>query len=657
MISKLIRKTTTFVVSAAMVFSTITFAMPEKTVKASPTTGSTLVWSDEFNGNSIDTSKWGFEIGTGSNGWGNNEQQYYTNRSDNAYVADGALHIRAKKESYGGKNYTSARLNTNGKFTFKYGYVEARLALPSNQGIWPAFWMLGANIGSVGWPSCGEIDIMEAINAENKTYGTCHWNANGHAEYGKPTGNFDITQYHTYGLQWDNECIRFFVDGNKFYEMSIANNVGDTEEFHRPFYLLLNVAVGGNWPGFSINDSAFPQEMKVDYVRVYQDNPSYNSSSSNNVDKSNGSSAGSSGNTGNTGNTGNSGNNGSSSNTPASGMGMNYAGDSSATAYVNDSKWTDIHYSVNGGGQQNVRMTQSGNKATYTVNGLKSGDTVKYWFTYCNTSGYVKDTASYSYTHKGNSSSGGSSSGSSSSGSTSGSTSGTVNTASGDVTIYQDANYGGRSTSLGVGSYNLASLIAKGFKNDDMSSLKVPFGYKVTIYQDDNFSGKSKVITSDASYIGNDWNDQLSSVKVEKARYKIINRHSGLCLDVAGANKASGTNVQQCQANGNVAQEWEVDFNSDDSTYILKSALTGKALDMGGWSKDNGGNAIIWDNNKTNNQRWYITMVDGEYSFLINKHSNKSLEVAGWSTSNGGNVQQWDYFAQANQQWKFVLAN
>ena len=150
MISKLIKKTTTFVVSAAMVFSTITFTMPEKTVSASPTTGSKLVWSDEFNGNSIDTSKWGFEIGTGSNGWGNNEQQYYTNRSDNAYVADGALHIRAKKESYGGRNYTSARLNTNGKFTFTYGYVEARLALPSNQGIWPAFWMLGANIGSGG---------------------------------------------------------------------------------------------------------------------------------------------------------------------------------------------------------------------------------------------------------------------------------------------------------------------------------------------------------------------------------------------------------------------------------------------------------------------------------------------------------------------------
>lgn len=526
----LFKKVSGIVLSAAMVISTMgitTYSM-NKVVNAAPTTSSTLVWSDEFNGNSIDTSKWGYEIGTGSNGWGNNEQQYYTNRTDNAYVSGGALHIRAKRESYGGRNYTSARLNTNGKFTFTYGYVEARLALPSNQGIWPAFWMLGANIGSVGWPSCGEIDIMEAINAENKTYGTCHWNANGHAEYGKPTSNFDITQYHTYGLQWDNQYIRFFVDGNKFYEMYIANNTGDTDEFHRPFYLLLNVAVGGNWPGFSINDSAFPQEMKVDYVRVYQENPSYTSSSSSNVDR----------------NTGSSGNN-----------------------------------------------------------------------------------------------------------------NGNVNTASGDVSIYQDINYGGRQASLGVGSYNLASLQAKGFKNDDMTSLKVPFGYKVTIYWDDNFRGKTKVITSDTSYIGNEWNDQMSSIKVEKARYRVVNKHSGLCLDVAGANKSNGTNVQQCQANGNLAQAWEVDFNKDDSTYVLKSALTGKALDMGDWSRDNGGNAIVWDNNNTNNQRWYITEVGGGYSFLINKHSNKSLEVAGWSTSNGGNVQQWDYFAQANQQWKFEIIN
>ena len=133
---------------------------------------------------------------------------------------------------------------------------------------------------------------MEAINAESKTYGTCHWNCNGHAEYGKSSGNFDRTQYHTYGLQWDNQYIRMFVDGNKIYEMYIENNAGDTDEFHKPFYLLLNVAVGGNWPGFSIDNNAFPQEMKVDYVRVYQDNPSYSSSSSNNVDGNNTSSGG-----------------------------------------------------------------------------------------------------------------------------------------------------------------------------------------------------------------------------------------------------------------------------------------------------------------------------------------------------------------------------
>ena len=634
MISKLMKKTVTFVLSTAMAVTAITFTMPQQKVKAAPTTNSQLVWSDEFNGSSLDTSKWGYETGTGASGWGNNELQYYTNRTDNAYVSGGALHIRAKRESYGGRNYTSARLNTNGKFTFKYGYVEARLALPSSQGIWPAFWMLGANIGSVGWPACGEIDIMEAINAENRTYATCHWDCNGHSDYGKNTGNFDITQYHTYGLQWDSQYIRMFVDGNKIYEMYIENNAGGTEEFHRPFYLLLNVAVGGNWPGFAVNDSAFPQEMKVDYIRVYQENPSYNSSASNNVDHNTGS--------GNTGNTGNSGN------TPASGMGINSAGAGSATAFVNDSSWADIHYSVNGGAQQNVRMTQSGSKAIYTINGLQSGDTINYWFTYCNTSGHVKDTENYKYTHNGSGSSGNQGNTGSHPG---------INPASGDVVIYQDANYGGRSASLGLGSFNLASLQAKGFKNDDLSSIKCPWGYKVTMYADDNFNGATKVITGDTAFVGSDWNDQVSSIKVEKARYRIVNRHSGLCLDVSGSNTASGTNVQQWTGNGSLAQTWEVSFNKDDSTYVLTSAIHGKAVDMGGWSKDNGGNAIIWDNNNTDNQRWYITSVDGGYSFLINKHSNKCLEVGGWSTEAGGNAIQWDYFAQPNQQWKFEMVN
>ena len=380
--------------------------------------------------------------------------------------------------------------------------------------------------------------------------------------------------------------------------------------------------------------------MLVDYVRVYQDNLNYVSTSGNSVDNSQGgSSSGGSGST-DTGNV----------STPSSGMGMSYAGTNSATAYVNDSSWVDIHYSVNGGGQQNVRMTQSGTTAQYTINGLNNGDTVSYWFTYCNTNGYVQDTAAYSYTHSaGSSSSGGSSSGSSGNTST--------NTASGDIYIYQDINYGGRNASLGLGDYTLSSLQAKGFKNDDLSSIKCPWGYKVTLYADDNFSGATKVITEDTSWIGTDWNDRVSSIKVEKAQYRIVNRHSGLCLDVAGANTASGTNIQQWTANGTAAQTWEVSFNKDDSTYVITSTIHGKAVDMGGWSTDNGGNAIIWDNNNTNNQRWYITYIGDGYSFLINKHSNKCLEVGGWSTAAGGNVQQWDYFAQANQQWRFEMVN
>lgn len=236
-------------------------------------------------------------------------------------------------------------------------------------------------------------------------------------------------------------------------------------------------------------------------------------------------------------------------------------------------------------------------------------------------------------------------------------TTGSTTTASGDIYIYQDINYGGTAASLGPGNYNLASLQAKGFKNDDLSSIKCPWGYKVTLYADDNFSGASKVITADTSWIGSDWNDRVTSIKVEKARYRIVNRHSGLCLDVSGANTANGTNIQQWTSNGTAAQIWEVNFNAEDSTYVLTSTIHGKALDMDGFPMENGGNAHIWDNGNTANQRWYITFIDNGYTFLINKHSNKCLEVSGWSTTDGGNVQQWDYFAQANQQWKFEMVN
>ena len=248
----------------------------ETTSSSSEEPAAEYFWNDEFDSESIDLNKWTFDIGTGASGWGNNEWEYSPDRKENAYVKDGVLHIRAQKEDYEGQKYTSARMLTKGKFAFKYGTVEARIALPTGKGIWPAFWMLGENFDTVGWPACGEIDIIEAVNSENKIYGTNHW-ANGaeYATYGNNTGDYrnqkfelDITQFHTYKFTWDEKYIRMFVDDFMYHEILIEGNEGDTEEFHTPFFFLLNVAVAGNWPGFEVDDSQFPNEMLFDYIRV-----------------------------------------------------------------------------------------------------------------------------------------------------------------------------------------------------------------------------------------------------------------------------------------------------------------------------------------------------------------------------------------------------
>ncbi|MCR5377530.1 MAG: glycoside hydrolase family 16 protein [Fibrobacter sp.] len=232
------------------------------------------LWHDEFD--SIDTTKWTFETGTGASGWGNNEWQYYTGRSENAYVQDGILHIRANKEDYEGAKYTSARMITKGKYSFTYGTVEARIALPVGKGIWPAFWMLGENIDAVSWPACGEIDIIEAVNSESIVYGTNHWQTEGNqADYGNNTNDFhgakkelDITQFHTYKMVWNSEVIAMYVDDFKYHEISIKESAGGTDAFHKPQFFILNVAVAGNWPGFEVDDTQFPNEMLVDYIRV-----------------------------------------------------------------------------------------------------------------------------------------------------------------------------------------------------------------------------------------------------------------------------------------------------------------------------------------------------------------------------------------------------
>ncbi len=228
-----------------------------------------LVWQDEFN-NGI-SPDWIFETGRGSGGWGNNELQYY--RRENATVENGQLIITAKKEYFGGANYTSARMKTQGRKSFKYGKIEARIAAPTGQGLWPAFWMLGNNISSVGWPACGEIDILEHVNNSPNIHGTIHWqDASGsYAHYGGQTA-VNINNYHLYTVEWNENNIKWFVDGNQYHEVDITNGVNGTSEFHNEYFLLLNMAVGGNWPGFNVDDNRIPARMAVDYVRVYEYN-------------------------------------------------------------------------------------------------------------------------------------------------------------------------------------------------------------------------------------------------------------------------------------------------------------------------------------------------------------------------------------------------
>ncbi len=256
-----------FVLSAIVCFTNCSRPMATATTTGNATTEAPyrLVWADEFNGTSIDTTVWTFE--TGNNGWGNNEHEFYT--ASNATVKDGELLITARKESVGTASYTSARMKTQGRKSFIYGRVEARMKIPLGQGLWPAFWMLGENISSIGWPKSGEIDIMEHINADSLLYGTAHWDKNGHVSSGGKTV-FDPSAYHVYDIEWTADVLTWHVDGVKYHELSITNSTGNVFPFHSPFFILLNFAVGGDWPGHTIDDSKLPASMYVDYVRVYQ---------------------------------------------------------------------------------------------------------------------------------------------------------------------------------------------------------------------------------------------------------------------------------------------------------------------------------------------------------------------------------------------------
>ncbi len=232
-----------------------------------------LVWSDEFSGTALNTADWSYNTGAG--GWGNNELQYYTARTENVSVDNGSLKIKALAENYMGSNYTSARIVTKDKVAFAYGKFVARLKLPTGQGIWPAFWMLADNSPYGGWPYGGEIDIMELIgNQPARSYGTIHGaNGNVHVSYGNyydlPSGIF-ADAFHEFSVEWEPGTIRYYID-NILYQTITNTQLGANPwPFDQPFSLLLNIAVGGNWPGSPNINTVFPQTMEADWIRIYQ---------------------------------------------------------------------------------------------------------------------------------------------------------------------------------------------------------------------------------------------------------------------------------------------------------------------------------------------------------------------------------------------------
>lgn len=243
--------------------------------KQTVVTKTNLVKSEEFNSDGApDPFLWSFNIGTGANGWGNNELQYYTNRPENIKVENGVLKITARREQYMGSSYTSARIISKGKYEKKYGRIEARIKLPRGKGLWPAFWMLGANSDTETWPQCGEIDIMEYLgNSPTKIFGTVHGPGySGGASISKnfylSNSRFD-TDFHIFGIEWDENRVNFYVDDFLYHSVTPEDVPGEWV-FNQPFYLILNVAVGGNLPGPPNSETPFPQEMLVDYIRVYE---------------------------------------------------------------------------------------------------------------------------------------------------------------------------------------------------------------------------------------------------------------------------------------------------------------------------------------------------------------------------------------------------
>jgi beta-glucanase (GH16 family) len=240
---------------------------------ASGPAGWSLVFADEFDApGALDPAKWGYEIGYVRN----EEKQYYTSRSENVRAEGGNLLIEGRKEAYQGYGYTSASINTRGRFEFQYGRVEVRARLPAGNGTWPAIWMLGTNISQAGWPTCGEIDVMENVGFEpTRIHGTVHTAAYNHVQGTAKGASVTIANpwedFHVYAMEWYPDHIDVFVDGQKYFTFRNEGTGSRTWPFDKPQYLLINLAIGGSWGGQrGIDDSRFPHRYLVDYVRIYK---------------------------------------------------------------------------------------------------------------------------------------------------------------------------------------------------------------------------------------------------------------------------------------------------------------------------------------------------------------------------------------------------
>ena len=238
--------------------------------------GYALSWADEFGGDALNMDNYNFDLGDGCPnicGWGNNELEWYTDEPENISVADGKLVITATK--LGEQGYRSAKIHTKGKKEFKFGRIGVRAKLPEGQGIWPAIWMLGSNINEVGWPACGEIDIMEMVGHKPKvTHGTAHWGNPGdpstHVGSSISLDEKFSEQFHVFSLVWEQNEIKWYMDETHFHTINLSNMQGAAYRFNAPFYIVFNVAVGGQWPGNPNASTVFPQKMEIDYVRVFQ---------------------------------------------------------------------------------------------------------------------------------------------------------------------------------------------------------------------------------------------------------------------------------------------------------------------------------------------------------------------------------------------------